>query len=100
MTSNNDDKLAVVTDIRARVKKVKTPEYPTGTIIRFNHKNRAGKKLKYAALYASKRWWTTTINREGALRNINSIYSNDGFMELLGSAETTKIEVATEFESI
>ena len=99
MTSNND-KQAIITDIRSRVQKEATPLYPTGTIVRFKHKTLGGKKLQYAALFASKRWWTTAMNREATVRDIQSIYSNDGFMKLLSAPETSKVEIATEFEAL
>ncbi|QJD52869.1 hypothetical protein SEA_MOLEFICENT_17 [Microbacterium phage Moleficent] len=91
-TSNTQD--ALITDIKSRIKVEVTPKYPTGTLIRFNRKDGSGVKRKYAALFAAKRWWTTS-----AVRGL-AIMSDEQFFELMGRPEVSKVEVATGFERI
>lgn len=86
--------MGLVTDIKSRIKIETKPKYPTGTLIRFNRKDGNGVKRKYAALFAAKRWWTTST-----VRGLG-IMSDEQFFAMLGEPGVTKVEVATGFERI
>ncbi|QNN98064.1 hypothetical protein SEA_FEDE_16 [Microbacterium phage Fede] len=94
MNTTPENDRTIVESIKTRIKVVETPKYPTGTVIRFNRKDGNGVKRKYAALFAAKRWWTTST-----LRGI-AIMGDEQFFDMLGQPNVTKVEVATGFERI
>ncbi|QFG04939.1 hypothetical protein SEA_PHRIEDRICE_17 [Microbacterium phage PhriedRice] len=96
MSDNNaqNQNDALITDFKARLAERAKSRYPTGTLIRFNRKDDKGVKRKYAALFAAKRWWTTSVVRGIALM------SDQQFFDMLASDEVTKVEVATDFQRI
>jgi len=85
---------ALISDIRDKLKKVEQPEYPDGTVIRFRVKPEGAPKRTYAALYAGKRWWTTSTLRGMA------IMSDTQFFAYLAQNNVTKIQLATGWENV
>jgi len=85
---------AIITDLRARINKSEQPKYPKDTIIRFRVKPDDGPKRSYVAIYAGKRWWTSSTIRGQA------IMSDDQFFAWLGQANVTHIELATGWEEV
>ncbi|QCG78302.1 hypothetical protein SEA_ALOEVERA_16 [Microbacterium phage AloeVera] len=96
MTDNQaqDRNDALIIQFKDKLNERKQTRYPTGTLIRFNRKDDKGVKRKYAALFAAKRWWTTSVVRGIALM------SDDQFFDMLAGDNVTKVEVATSFERI
>jgi len=88
----------VIVDIRSRIKREERVNYPNGTVIRFRMQHEdGGKKYKYAALFVSKRWFTTTVSLNSPVKKI---MTSEQFFRVLGDPGVSKIELATTFEEI
>ena len=97
MVAFSEETSAVITNIKNKIRD-NTPEneHPEGTIIRVKRRGQDDVTRTYAFVYAHGSWWSTAVSRV----HVHSRYSNQGFMDFLSESRTTKVEVATAFETI